>query len=205
MQKTQYFYWVFCIKWNDSTWFLVVYSTCNNERLREHSNNMQTFLPYPDFTLSAQVLDQKRLGKQRVENLQLLLAFAKANRGLHGGWARHPASRMWKGFELGLLKYQEAITHEWVEVRGYKDTCWEKSCALFTPEQLADYEAGNYELPEWIGDEDFHLRHKSKLVQKAPEIYKPIFGFDIPEDLEYIWPGPSLEEAKLQQEPLVIA
>jgi len=42
-------------------------------------------------------------------------------------------------------------------------------------------------------------------VQKAPEIYKPIFGFDIPDDLEYIWPGPSLEEAKLVQEPVVIA
>ena len=33
---------------------------------------MQTFLPYRDFYQSAKVLDQKRLGKQRVEVLQLL-------------------------------------------------------------------------------------------------------------------------------------
>ena len=52
---------------------------------------MQTFLPYPDFRASAQVLDRRRLGKQRVEALQVL-------RGLivpGYGWRRHPAVRMW--------------------------------------------------------------------------------------------------------------
>lgn len=33
---------------------------------------MQTFLPYPDFALSAKVLDNKRLGKQRLEAKQIL-------------------------------------------------------------------------------------------------------------------------------------
>ena len=40
---------------------------------------MQTFLPYPDFHESAKVLDMKRLGKQRVEVLQLLNSFHKPN------------------------------------------------------------------------------------------------------------------------------
>lgn len=35
---------------------------------------MQTFLPYPDFEDSAHALDQLRLGKQRVENLQIMQA-----------------------------------------------------------------------------------------------------------------------------------
>jgi hypothetical protein len=35
---------------------------------------MQTFLPYPDFRESLESLDNKRLGKQRVEALQLTLA-----------------------------------------------------------------------------------------------------------------------------------
>ena len=35
---------------------------------------MQTFLPYPDFAESAKVLDNKRLGKQRVECLQIMKA-----------------------------------------------------------------------------------------------------------------------------------
>jgi len=35
---------------------------------------MQTFLPFPDFKKSASCLDYKRLGKQRVEGLQILNA-----------------------------------------------------------------------------------------------------------------------------------
>lgn len=35
---------------------------------------MQTFLPYPNFIGSAKVLDSRRLGKQRVENLQIMQA-----------------------------------------------------------------------------------------------------------------------------------
>lgn len=33
---------------------------------------MQTFIPFPDFCQSAEVLDMKRLGKQRVESFQVL-------------------------------------------------------------------------------------------------------------------------------------
>ena len=35
---------------------------------------MQTFLPYPDFARSARCLDNRRLGKQRVESYQILRA-----------------------------------------------------------------------------------------------------------------------------------
>jgi hypothetical protein len=35
---------------------------------------VQTFLPYADFAESARVLDRARLGKQRVEALQVLRA-----------------------------------------------------------------------------------------------------------------------------------
>ena len=33
---------------------------------------MQTFLPYADFAQSAKALDPKRLGKQRVETIQIV-------------------------------------------------------------------------------------------------------------------------------------
>ena len=33
---------------------------------------VQTFLPYPDFTQTARVLDWRRLGKQRAEALTIL-------------------------------------------------------------------------------------------------------------------------------------
>ena len=38
---------------------------------------MQTFLPYPDFAASAAALDDRRLGKQRVEALQVLRALVR--------------------------------------------------------------------------------------------------------------------------------
>lgn len=157
---------------------------------------MQTFLPYPNFEASVATLDMKRLGKQHVETFQILKALKQDQGGLHGGWARHPASRMWEGFELALLEYQQATVDEWVNVRGYKDTCLAKSLALFTSEELQDYLLGNYDKPEWFGNADFHAAHRSNLVRKFPEHYKLVFG-NIADDLEYVWPGRSLEEAKI--------
>ncbi len=54
---------------------------------------MQTFLPDPDFTVSAQLLDTRRLGKQRVEALQVLRALTRESYG----WKSHPAVLMWGG------------------------------------------------------------------------------------------------------------
>jgi len=57
---------------------------------------MQTFLPYSNFYESAKVLDQKRLGKQRVEVLQLLnsIKASKEDRP-YKGWKNHPCRKMW--------------------------------------------------------------------------------------------------------------
>lgn len=80
-------------------------------RQRVIQYGMQTFLPYPDITLSAAVLDYKRLGKQRVEAMQILNALA----GLKRGWTNHPAVRMWRGYEDGLAAYHDACISEWIQ------------------------------------------------------------------------------------------
>jgi hypothetical protein len=80
---------------------------------------VQTFLPYHDFDQSAQALDDRRLGKQRVETLQLLNALLKPDAK---GWRNHPATLMWKGYERALIRYGVAICREWVR-RGHADTC----------------------------------------------------------------------------------
>lgn len=139
---------------------------------------MQTFLPYSDFRESAKVLDTKRLGKQRVEVLQLLNSFHKPN---YKGWKNHPAREMWRGYENGLVEYGLVICQVWKE-RGYKDTCFEKINAYKDTSKPTVY-------PSWIGREDIHLSHKSKLVQKEPSFYKQIWP-DIPDNLEYVWPTP---------------
>ncbi|MFL6108162.1 MAG: pyrimidine dimer DNA glycosylase/endonuclease V [Marmoricola sp.] len=48
---------------------------------------MQTFLPYADFEKSARALDTKRLGKQRVETIQVVRALTWEGYG----WRSPPA------------------------------------------------------------------------------------------------------------------
>ena len=48
---------------------------------------MQTFLPYAGFDRTARALDPRRLGKQRVEALQMLRRQLVPNYG----WRHHPA------------------------------------------------------------------------------------------------------------------
>ncbi|GAB3960278.1 hypothetical protein GCM10029978_009170 [Actinoallomurus acanthiterrae] len=62
---------------------------------------MQTFLPYADFAATARVLDPRRLGKQRVEALQVLRGLTVPGYG----WRHHPAVRMWAGYEEALTRY----------------------------------------------------------------------------------------------------
>lgn len=137
---------------------------------------MQTFLPYADFDKSAQCLDRQRLGKQRVETLQILKSLSQG-----GGWSNHPAVKMWRGHEMVLLEYGLAVCREWTS-RGYKDTCAEKMVAM------ASESGVNWgrSVPRWLGEPAFHRSHQSNLVRKNPEFYIPVFG-QVPE-LEYVWP-----------------
>ncbi len=140
---------------------------------------MQTFLPYASFPASAAVLDRQRLGKQRVENLQILKALTTPSYG----WQNHPAVRMWRGFESALVEYQAAICTEWHHVRGYKDTCMSKTYALIRTTDID--ECNTY--PSWLGDSDFHRSHRSNLLRKDEEWYRQ-FGWSEPTDLDYVWP-----------------
>jgi hypothetical protein len=47
-------------------------------------------------------------------------------------------------------------------------------------------------MPPWLGDADFHLSHRSRLIAKDPRFYTPLFP-DTEPDLEYVWPEPRLE------------
>ena len=148
---------------------------------------MQTFLPYPDFEASARALDVKRLGKQRVETIQVVRALTWPDYG----WANHPAVLMWKGFEEALGRYGFVCCDVWTEL-GFGDTCAATIGAdlravgvteVRSQAELA--EAGL--LPPWLGDADLHRSHQSSLVRKDPEHYRPLFP-DVPDDLPYVWP-----------------
>ncbi|KJY20851.1 MULTISPECIES: MSMEG_6728 family protein [Streptomyces] len=150
---------------------------------------MQTFLPFPSFRASAAVLDARRLGKQRVEALQVL-------RGLivpDYGWRRHPAVRMWTGYEEALVRYGLDVCRAWT-AEGRADTCavtlvqdfraWLPGAEPRTQRQLAD----DGDLPPWLGAPDFHRSHQSALVRKDPDFYRPHFP-EVADDLPYVWPA----------------
>lgn len=148
---------------------------------------LQTFLPYPDFRASAEVLDNKRLGKQRVETLQVMKALTVAGYG----WQHHPVTAMWRGYRPALMAYQSATCEAWL-ARGYADTCLGKTLLVLadSPADLEAYEAEDFPMPAWFGREDLHLSHRSKLLAKAPEFYRPLFPRE-PDTLDYVWPVPT--------------
>lgn len=146
---------------------------------------MQTFLPYHEFYLSAQALDNKRLGKQRVEVLQLLKALKLKKEGVKAAWQNHPAALMWEGSEYWLLNYGLSICDEW-DVRGFKDTCYAKISAYMDVFPLSE-DPGSDCYPSWLGDEDFHRSHQSNLIRKDPAFYGPKFP-GVPDNLPYVWP-----------------
>lgn len=147
---------------------------------------MQTFLPYPEFSKSAACLDHRRLGKQRIEVLQILEALQFGTR-----WSNHPATKMWRGCEGALVEYGLAICSEWIN-RGYID---------YTRFEIKKHQKdiigpiiGPIIRPHWLGGL-IHKTHQSKLLQKDYNWYKK-FGWDVPLDLAYYWPeGRSDERA----------
>lgn len=143
---------------------------------------MQTFLPHADFAATARALDRLRLGKQRLEVIQVLRALL----GLTTGWRNHPAVHMWRGHEQLLGAYGVAICDEWI-ARGYRDT------SRPTIIELSGYDPATpveqLSAPGWLGDPEAHERWQSLLIQKNAAHYQPLFP-DARGDLPFDFPAP---------------
>ena len=147
---------------------------------------LQTSLPYPDFGLSARVLDRQRLGKQRVEAYQILRTIC----GHTVGWRNHPAVKMWYNHSYALERYLAAMIDEWVH-RGYENNI------SFGARDMEDFQydinsSGLFLLavdPPWLGDERVHRSHRQALLAKNPEHYRNC-GWNefLDPDWSYYWP-----------------
>lgn len=137
---------------------------------------MNTFLPYPDFDLSARCLDRLRLGKQRVECMQIADCLIRGK----GRWLNHPAVRMWRGHGHYLCVYWQAIVNEWNR-RKYFDTTIH-TLREFDPIFMCRQEN---DPPPWLGDPRVHNSHQSQLFKKDPVHY---VTFNDVGDLPYYWP-----------------
>lgn len=134
---------------------------------------MQTFLPEQSFVLSARALDRQRLGKQRVEAKQIMLALSDPAYG----WQNHPAVRMWRGHSAALAEYGYWVCSEWI-ARGYRDSL------LPFFEARMDVDPA---LPRWLANPAFCRSHQSNLIRKLPGHYRPLWP-DVPDNLPYVWP-----------------
>ena len=128
---------------------------------------MQTFLPYESFTKSAQVLDYRRLGKQRVEAKQILQAIENQT-----GWKNHPIVKMWTPYTNALKQYANIIITEWIG-RGYNNN-------------MEFYDIDNVEYPDWLGDERFHSSHRANLLRKDFDYYSQ-FKWRENSESPYVW------------------
>lgn len=144
-------------------------------------------MPYSDFNKVAKCLDNKRLGKQRVEVLQIYHALTKEDYG----WKNHPIVKMWKGYEEALLYYGIDICDEWIS-RGFIDTLKERFEAelrrirpIPISTKLFSYKI-EYDCPDWVDDTELHLTHQSNLLRKDKAHYSKYFK-DVPDNLEYKW------------------
>jgi hypothetical protein len=137
---------------------------------------VQTFLPYPDLRASSAALDDRRLGKQRVETFQILRALTWPAYA----WKNHPAVKMWRGFVPGLVAYGLENCAEWTR-RGYADTVAEQLLGWGSP--------SSYDLPPWFGLDALHRSHQSSLLRKDAAYYGLLFP-GVPDDLPYFWPTP---------------
>jgi hypothetical protein len=154
---------------------------------------VQTFLPFPDYSLSAKVLDRQRLGKQRVETFQILKALTLPKYG----WQNHPAVLMWRGFEIELVEYGIAICNEWVG-RGYKDSITSK-LEQIKPKLIEQELEIEHAIPPWLGDERLHSSHRAALLSKNYGWYSQ-FDWSEKPAYDYYWPvtRPSAKKARSQ-------
>lgn len=122
---------------------------------------MQVFVPATSFRRIAEVLDDKRLGKQRVECLQILKSIFNST-----GWKHHPAVKMWHGSTRALIEYAISICIEWRR-RGFNDSL----LPMFKSMRRKFKTLALCVLPPWWGDERVHSSHRAALLHKAEQRY----------------------------------
>ena len=130
---------------------------------------MQTFLPYSNFQQSAEVLDWRRLGKQRVEGMQIIKTILNPEQK---GWQNHPIVIMWTPYVQALQLYTNTIINEWIK-RGYNNN-------------MKLYEINSMTMPHWLGNTKFHASHRANLLRKDYEHYSQ-FGWEENPENPYVW------------------
>jgi hypothetical protein len=106
---------------------------------------MQTFLPFPSFYSSLDLLDKRRLNKQNLESTQILNILLE--RTDTKGWRNHPAVNMWRGYENALKEYK----NQGMKIAEHKGIKYVKLLREEIDENTIIIN------PPLVGNKDFHM------------------------------------------------
>ena len=152
---------------------------------------MQVFMPFGLNRNSMNCLDNKRLGKQRVECLQILNAL----QGKSKGWRHHPATLMFYGAEEALRIMGDWAIAEWIR-RGYNNNM--KPFSHQPVGIMASVPSEHW--PEWYHNQELRKKvidsHRLNLLRKDYSYYcRTIlvpaghhYSRQEAENAQYVWP-----------------
>lgn len=119
---------------------------------------MNVFVPFPDIEKSVAFLDNQRLNKQVAECAQII---RQLDVWPNGGWARHPAIRMWVGYSPMLYWYMLAAERERLK-RGFNP---HKEIQNID-DRFPELSTLDIIIPSWWGRPDVHESHLINLQLK---------------------------------------
>lgn len=186
---------------------------------------MQTFLPYSDFRKSAESLDKKRCWKQVVEAKQIIDVLEQLSKNEPNNfigdslkrkriaWENHPAVKMWIGYNDLLKHYYNVFLDYCINQHKINTKLFYIECKYSNGEYNdadGEYLVNGFEIygdlfklsdketPFWLGNEDFHRSHRSRLIEKDREFYLPKFPEDEGyNDGKYWWPDMKTKTFKI--------
>lgn len=171
--------------------------------------------PITNIRYTAKILDDRRLGKQRVEAKQIIDAIEKGGKG----WSRHPATAAWRYYPIDYYPQvntgsvsgrstvdilPSSITPHRIDdaylpaLKLYHDIMvreWirrgknNNMKLYYTDDEYESFINGMWRhsipFPEWCSIDSVQYSHMARLIQKDPGYYQPKFP-EIPiEYLEY--------------------
>lgn len=151
---------------------------------------MMTFIIMADFILNAALLDDQRLGKQRVEAKQIVDIIE----GKKKAWSNHPIVLAWTPFLIGLKYYTNCIISEWIN-RGRVN-----NMELYPdlPDMIP--------IPWWAQWDRLIQSHRAMLLRKDPFYYKNKFTCESEyNQYGYIWPHKISYENRMTDLELITA
>lgn len=141
---------------------------------------MYTFLPYADFDETARTLLERDLEQQIMHTVIALDCLHEKDAETVAAWSKHPLMNMWRGYEVQLALYGQAMVTQ-AQIRGMdvdnysKRLDWHYDTATF-PDDF------KMEKPPWFDDPD-----KMRWVERSSR------SLLVRRDSRYLtyWPGTS--------------